>query len=322
MSGEIRRAIDWAFVPVFLYFSLSVRSPDLLTAGLLCFYLGLMFDPEYAKERHNGILCGALGGFAYLAKPYAFYFFIPHFILLSALQMHFTSDRGARRKSLKHLLIGLLVFSLISVPWVTQLSQKYGRPTVGTAGSYNHARTHPASWGSFYLEGVIAAPPNGTAVSIMEDPTGLPVPAWSPVESLGSMTYQATVIVKNIHDIFLSCSRFFPLTAAVLLGYLLLVAVRMAIPPGHATRVVPVTDPAFLSCRVHFICHQRALSLGPLHPSDPDGRPPAVSRAAMRNVWENPSASAGIAVFRAHLHDRAGQDHRQGGRIVRGQGSI
>jgi hypothetical protein len=222
MSGDVRSAIVWALVPVFLYFSLSVRSPDLLTAGLLCFYFRLMFDPEYARGRYHGILCGTLGGFAYLAKPYAFYFFIPHFILLSALRAYFASDRGVRRRVLKQLLAGLLVFSLISVLWVTLLSQKYGRPTVATAGPYNHARTHPASWGSFYLDGVIAAPPNGTAVSIMEDPTDLPVPAWSPGESLGSLTYQASVIVKNVHDIFLSCNRFFPLTMAILLGYLLL----------------------------------------------------------------------------------------------------
>jgi hypothetical protein len=44
-----------------------------------------------------------------------------------------------------------------------------------------------------------------------------------------------TGLVKNIHDIVVSCSRFFPLTAAVLLGYLLLVSsawgCRREVPP-------------------------------------------------------------------------------------------
>jgi hypothetical protein len=239
-SEAIRRGVMLALVPVFLCFALSVRSPDLLVAGILCFYFYRIFDPEYGVRRWDGILCGALGALAYLAKSYAFFFILPHFILLGILHMHDAADQGAKGKILKHCLIGLLAFSLLSGLWITVISLKYGRPTVGTAGAYNHVRTNPASWGSFYLEGVIAAPPNETAVSIMEDPTDLPVPTWNPFESPEALAYQVTVIVKNIHDIFLHCNRVFPLTAAIILGYILLVASRHNPRRGRQPVLFPV----------------------------------------------------------------------------------
>jgi hypothetical protein len=240
MSEEIRWGILWALIPVFLYFSVAHLTPDLLLLGILLLYFSILFDPDYIRGRYNGIFCGVLGGLAYFAKAYAFYFFLLHFTLLGFLHIRSAVPGKEKRAAVRQLLLGIIVFCFISGVWAALISQKYGRLTVGTAGAYNHARTNPASWGGFYLEGVIIQPPDDSAVSIMDDPERLPVPVWNPRESTTALLYQGSVVVKNVYDVFLRCTRFFPLTAAVVMGYLLLGASRRVWCPDKSGILFPL----------------------------------------------------------------------------------
>jgi hypothetical protein len=240
MSEEIRWSILWALIPVFLYFSVTYMTPDLLLLGILFLYFSILFDPDYIRGHYNGIFCGVLGGLAYFAKAYAFYFFLLHFTLLGFLHIRSAVPGKEKRAAVRQLLLGIIVFCFLSGVWASLISQKYGRITVGTAGAYNHARTNPASWGSFYLEGVIIPPPDGSAVSIMDDPERLPVPAWNPRESTTTLLYQSNVVVKSMYDIFLRSTRFFPLTAAVVMGYLLLGVSRRVWCPDKSGILFPL----------------------------------------------------------------------------------
>ena len=79
MDEIVRTVILFMMVPIIIYFGLSVITPDLLMVCVLVYYLAIIFDTNYSNRLFNGMLCGILGGFAYLTKSYGFTFFIATF---------------------------------------------------------------------------------------------------------------------------------------------------------------------------------------------------------------------------------------------------
>jgi hypothetical protein len=232
LDPGIRLAVLIGLAPAMLLFAFSCITPDLLATALLLWYFSSILDPGYARNRRAGLICGLLGGFAYLAKAYSFWFYLIHFPLMHLLHGMGTGpdDWKALRRNF---LAGLAVFALLAGTWVGMLGLKYGRLTVSTAGTYNFARLHPDSYGSFYLNG-LHPPPDSGAASIMEDPRDLPVGRWSPLESPRSFGHLLESMARNAYDIFLYMNRFTPLAAAVLLGAVLLIA---AGGPGSQQRL-------------------------------------------------------------------------------------
>ena len=67
-----------------LCFSLTLVTPDVVTAAILILYYVVIWDPEFARKPWSGMLCGALGALAYFAKNYNFYFFAIHYAAMCA----------------------------------------------------------------------------------------------------------------------------------------------------------------------------------------------------------------------------------------------
>src|SRR5205823_2431920 len=100
--------------------------PDLLEAAILLFYFRLIFDRAYASSRRTAVLCGLLGGAAFLTKGYALYFFLLHFTFMNVL--HGLLVQKDRRKTVAaNFGLGILVFLLCSGPWIALMSAKTGR---------------------------------------------------------------------------------------------------------------------------------------------------------------------------------------------------
>ncbi len=66
---------------------------------LLVYYFYYIFDWDYSSSVMNGLKCGALGGLAYFAKSYAFYFFIFHYALFNVF-CYFRQEKDGKCKSM------------------------------------------------------------------------------------------------------------------------------------------------------------------------------------------------------------------------------
>ena len=198
MDSLVKRVFLFSLIPVILYFSLKVNTPDLLVVLILVYYLSLIFDPQYSNKISFGILCGFTGALSYLTKSYLFFFFLVHFLLFNLIY-YFKSPEVQKRNVLKNLILGLTVFFLISGLWVGVISEKYDKFTISTAGEYNQAIMGPDYAGHHPLYNIgLIEPPGKFATSIWDEPSFTELNHWSSFTSWANFEYQLQLIVENI----------------------------------------------------------------------------------------------------------------------------
>ena len=160
-------------VPAVVMYALVDTTPDLLVAGILAVYVGVVIGTDYPRSLWQGAACGLLGALAYLAKAYAFPFFLAHFL---AVSVYLAVRRRTAREEVRRLAaataLGLLVFAVVAGGWASLLSRKYSRPTISTSGSYQLSLFRDGG-GDLFGAGGLFPPPNATAISAWEDPTDL-----------------------------------------------------------------------------------------------------------------------------------------------------
>lgn len=214
MDEAIRSTILLVMVPIMLYFSLSVITPDLLIVCILVYYLAIIFNPVYPEKLSNGLLCGILGAVAYLGKSFIFPFFLVHFLVFNLFHYFKGVDPKKRKKILKNLTLGLLTFLMISGVWVGLISSKEGKLTFGTAGEYNHALVGPQSIGYPQLSQGLSGPGE-----INQEQA---VKSWSPFESWNNFQFQLKLIWNNTLQTLAIYQYYSYLSLIILISYLLL----------------------------------------------------------------------------------------------------
>jgi len=115
-----------------LTWSMEIRA-DLLLAVVLTYYFYFVSDPAVTTRPARGFACGLLGGLAYLAKAFAFPFFITHFLGTVGLRAWAQPGLHSRKRYVAVALAGMLGFLVLAAPWVGVLFMKYGRLTISTA---------------------------------------------------------------------------------------------------------------------------------------------------------------------------------------------
>ncbi len=197
LSKSIRISILFASVFIVLFYVFGLNPVDLLLACFLIYYLYIIYSSKYLLTWYNGMLCGILGGLAFLTKSFALPFFLITFVLFNLL--HYFKDAELRKGIFKNLLLGLTVFFIISGLWGGVISEKYGYLTLGTSGEYNFKEIGPIQKdiGSPIWHGFIK-PSNKEAISAWEDPTYLKLSSWSPLESWSSFKHELNIISGNI----------------------------------------------------------------------------------------------------------------------------
>ena len=227
-----------SLIPAVATYALADTTPDLLVAGLLALYVGVVVGAEYPTSPRQSAACGLLGGLAYLAKAYAFPFFLAHFVAVSGyLMLRRLSDPPALRRVAVGAAAGLLVFALVAGSWAGVISRKYSRLTIGTTGSLNlrlGGGVNPTETaGLFPL-------PNDTAISAWEDPSNLRKPSSGPVaEAAPTAGAWARMILsravraplRNSVSFLSALSRLSPAWPLILLG--LLLSCRVARGSAH-----------------------------------------------------------------------------------------
>lgn len=224
MDETIRSAILLMMVPVMLYFSLSVITPDLLVLCLLIYYLAIIFRPDYPDKLSNAFLCGALGAVAYMGKSFIFLFFMAHFLVLNILHYHHNSNRDEKKRLFRNLMVGFLTFLFISGVWVGMISSKEGKLTFGTSGEYNHALVGPESNGFPQFSQGLSGPGEINQEHAIK--------SWNPFQSWDYFQYQLRLIWNNTLYTLSIYKYFSVLSLIILLCYLLLL-----IPPFNKFNV-------------------------------------------------------------------------------------
>ena len=197
MDKTIRTLFVFSLIIPILCFAFTQLTSDLLMACALLYCLVFLLDPDYPNNYFNGLMCGFAGALAYLSKSFAFPFFLVLFVLFSLLY-YFKKFKDDKRV-LKNLVLGLVVFFLISGSWMLVLNEKYGEWTIGTSGEYNYNALGPEAQLNHPMNMFGAVkPPNNSAVSGWEDPSYVKLKSWSPFESWSSFQYQLKLIGENI----------------------------------------------------------------------------------------------------------------------------
>ena len=184
--------------------------PDLIADALLFLYFARALDPELVRRPRRAILCGAIGGLAYLAKAYMLPFVIVHFPATLVLRRLFRSEPRAGTKAdlCAYVVVCALFFaglSLVAGPWVGLLSKHEGRPTFSTAGSSNHANMSPTNAGHDPLWNP------GLVADFIADPRL--TPDWSPLQDGEHFRHQIKLIVHNAGNCLGAAIFWFSLTA-------------------------------------------------------------------------------------------------------------
>jgi hypothetical protein len=200
--------------------------PDLLLTTLLILYLTIIFSKNYSKSISYGIFCGIIGALAFLTKSYALLFFLLHFPIFNLFQWKANISPEKKKKVAKNLLIGLVVFFIISGVWIFAISEKYGKLTYSTSGDYNFKVIGPQKIGQPAQNPGFIQPPYTNASSAWEDPSSgasiSQLKPWSPFESKRYLNYEINNIIENINTLKAICLEYSYFSLIILLSYFIL----------------------------------------------------------------------------------------------------
>lgn len=176
---EYRVIVALTLFPILFYFGMNVTTPDLLVATMLLLYAASMTRRRFGRKWWDGLLSGALGGLAYLAKAYALPVVGLHLAIVS-VAWWVRSPRRKRRRVIIHSLTTILTFALVAGAWSAVLSQKYGYFTTGSTGKFNFAYNGP-DWKMPMHRGTLLAVPTESGTSAWDDITVAEYPHWNPL---------------------------------------------------------------------------------------------------------------------------------------------
>lgn len=190
----------WSAVALLLVADATVKWgatswPDVILAACLLAAAGELSRPDLAVSRLPAIRCGVWGGLAYLGKAYGLPFFLV-LVPISLLALH--AGRTDRRKILAAWGIATATAVAVAAPWILAVSWKFQRPTIGLAGSLNHAIVGPDDPSRDELW----KPVEGR-VTVWEIPETRDYRYWSPFDGRESFLHQARFTwrtAKQIRD--------------------------------------------------------------------------------------------------------------------------
>ncbi len=206
LNITFKRIAIFSFIPVFISYAFLLLTPDLLFLSFLLLYLRIAWKEINSDSVFFPIATGIVASMLYFAKAFGFPFFIFHFSLVSFVYLIRGGSQN-RKQKIKKYLISVLIFIFLSGAWITLLEYKYHRLMISSAPSYNFnpdiapttqaGLKHPICYKLF-------APPNATAVCILEDILELSnyMPRNSLFESRKSFTHYLQVIKRNVLSIY------------------------------------------------------------------------------------------------------------------------
>lgn len=185
-----------------------VIAPDVMLGACIALYLLAVTHPRLLQRSRRQFLCGLCAGLAYLAKAYAFPFFVVHYpvmLALAGLREGPGSPSGIAAPPAPSRLVrvgrawvlGMLGFALVGGPWMGVLSWKSGHFTFSTAGRYNRSIVGPPGVAQEQPDWRGLWSPRPGQISVWETPETLPVAEWSPLQSRAYLKHEIVHAAKN-----------------------------------------------------------------------------------------------------------------------------
>ncbi|MFI4877009.1 MAG: ArnT family glycosyltransferase [Blastopirellula sp. JB062] len=201
--------------------SSTLTTPDVAIAFFLLLYFPLTASSQFGKDWRLAAGAGMLGALAYLAKGYAFPYFLAHFTVCVALTFIWYRREISWWSAARTWLVGMIVFATFAGPWVALLSAKHGKFTFATSAGFNHFQVgvEEFDWKVLYQ---MQRPAEGR-YNIWETPEQLQYEDWSPLESKENLKRQLGHIKLNIRkamDCFAAFDAFALFPAALILSWL------------------------------------------------------------------------------------------------------
>jgi hypothetical protein len=207
----------WTMAVLSILWSVEWITPDLLLAGVVLFAFAEMVDSAWYLRPATAFGSGALWGLAYLVKAVA----LPLGILtcLGMAVLWWRKNPQAHSDIARNAGLTLAGLVLVAGLWAAVLSWHYGKLTIATSASYNHALVGPsATMNADLLDEGFRQPEPGK-ITIWEDPP-LPYPDWSPWKNWRNAAHQIGIMARNTPVVVYILTRIcvvFPILAAVAL---------------------------------------------------------------------------------------------------------
>ncbi|UUO05158.1 hypothetical protein M4951_17435 [Blastopirellula sp. J2-11] len=179
--------------------SCALTTPDVAIALFLLLYFPLSASNRLLTDWRYAAAAGALGAVAFLAKAYAFPFFLAHFTFCVAIRYFTDRKETAFWKACAGWGVGVLVFAIVAGPWIGILSSKYGRFTFSNSGAFNHYQVgiEDFDWHVLYK---LQSPVEGR-INVWETPEKLEFEDWSPISSTENVMRQLRHFKSNARKI-------------------------------------------------------------------------------------------------------------------------
>jgi 4-amino-4-deoxy-L-arabinose transferase-like glycosyltransferase len=178
----------------------SLITPDVLSGVVLLTASYFMYRYLRTGTKKNALLLGALLALLYLSKSIGFYLAL---IMLAAVII---SEYQLRKKITKNLLLGVVVFIVITFGWICLISLKYDKFTISTSSDYNSSLYGPQHPVHPQLREGYLPTRNPSDIWAWDDPSYFTLPTWKISENISYFFNQALWTAGEASRIFISSS--------------------------------------------------------------------------------------------------------------------
>lgn len=179
--------------------SCGLTTPDVAIALFLLLYFPFSASDELLTDWRKAAAAGVFGALAFLAKAYAFPFFLAHFTFCAALRYLADRKEVSLGRALLGWGVGLLAFAIVCGPWIGILSAKYGRFTFSNSGAFNHYQVGIENFDWHVLYRLQEPAPD--RINVWETPEKLQFEDWSPIASKENALRQIRHFKSNARKI-------------------------------------------------------------------------------------------------------------------------
>ena len=193
ITVSLKTGILFTAVVILLHYTFYELAADMLLVFLLVLLFNLVLRKDFYTNSYSNAIAGMIGAFAFFAKSYAFPFFIVYFILL---HLFFNTNRS---KKTYHILLGLTVFFLISIPWIYLLHWKYGEWMIA------YGKNNYGNWDAKFRDmsgPLLIGPPYTGSPGIWEDPWKVYNLNFTHANTSTLILHQIRIILFNIQQWF------------------------------------------------------------------------------------------------------------------------
>lgn len=170
-------------------------TPDIILAACLALYFAAVLSEKLFRKAGYAVGTGLVGGVCYLAKSYAFPFFLAHFTLTVFMKWKLSSISLTARHATRTWILGIAGFLMIAGPWVGVLSSKYQKFTFSNVGPVAHAAIGPKKIPRHHPIEQLQDPADGR-ITVWETPEQMDYHFWSPFDSLDLFMHQIREVVR------------------------------------------------------------------------------------------------------------------------------